>query len=132
MNSERVIYIRAIRQNQPGLHRVGALMFTPVDSITYITASLCNPCDKFSRAAAIGKCRQTRIKAQDTVHYLMDGGKYFITVDKTLFARPANTTTDVISILKNLGIYNAMLKHYANMIDYDYLNAIVSHELSHV
>jgi hypothetical protein len=130
MNSERLLYIRAIKQNQPGVHRIGLIMLTPVDAVTYITASLCNPADKFCRAAAVGKCRQRRLAAVDASHYMLDGGTPYVTVDGKIFIRPLGT--DIVANLKNLGIYNALTKHYNNMVDLEYLNTILMHEITHV
>jgi hypothetical protein len=130
MNSERLLYIRAIKQNQPGVHRIGLIMLTPVDAVTYITASLCNPSDKFCKAAAVGKCRQRRVAAVQAAHYMLDGGTPYVTVDKGIFIRPLGM--DIVSNLKNLGIYNALHKNYKDMVDLEYLNTILVHEITHV
>lgn len=126
-NTESFVYIRH-HKPPTSWHRVGVIMFVTIDNTIYVSASLCNPLDKFNRNAAIGMARKRWNTAYNTFHLQQNNTEpNAFTVDSKTFLRPI-TDFNLEHILHNLRILHPMRKHYT--VDMEDLDDMVTHELN--
>lgn len=110
MNTEQRLYIRTLRLTQPGLHRRGVILITPLGDGAIVSASLCSEADTFNPAAAVGIARQRAQKAIRVFHDSLHSGVH--TVDKHNFIRPIHAGIPFRTVLTFLGIFQVLIRNY--------------------
>lgn len=110
-------------------HRIGVIMFNSVDDTTYITASLCAPCDRFNRNRAIGLARSRFNTVYCSLHTTLNksGISAAYAVDSKIFPRQL-LSLDLNELLSKLQILNPLRKYYT--VDMEDLDDMVTHELN--